>query len=496
MKKQSDSGIVRGFGKDLIISFSGTIAAKTATIATMPLAMYFYNPDVYGTWIAILAVGGLLVPLATLRYDIPIVLVRDILDSKALTSAIAFFSIIAFCVCILMVNMFTPDQKYVFFGIGADSQELLIFAPIILLMLSLQVTQQAWATRERNFNILAQSHVVQSIIFPVVASSLALFWQARAESVVAAYILSLFGSQITLHMLGRYPRFLSVKSKEGFIQIVKALYENRVYAMLTLPSSIGSVLAERALQFFIASTFSLSVLGAFYVARQLAQAPAQLLSVSLRHVFFAYASQVDTHEQTLVRTISILRVLFAIALPALAFTLIWLENILGAFFSERWNLFPAYAWWNAIPATVLLFTAWLDRALEIFGRPKLAVMMQLSWDVVQVLILIVGFTFNSDAATIIAIYCLALTAYKLLYLLTVLVVMGAARTTLLELLQKCFLHFTICYVSLSIFANIQNTFGLILGLTILSTAVLGGLYLFKAQWVIDRLIKIKFKGSR
>ena len=62
------------FTGDVLISLGGSGVARLITLASMPFITRLYGASDYGAWVIILTIAGLLLLLATLRYELAVVL--------------------------------------------------------------------------------------------------------------------------------------------------------------------------------------------------------------------------------------------------------------------------------------------------------------------------------------------------------------------------------------------------------------------------------------
>lgn len=378
------------FKGDAIVSLAGSGLARAITLASMPLVTRLYAPADLGVWAIILNLANILIPFATLQFDIAVVI------APTRRSAVALLLIVAACTLTVaaassLAIAYAPRKALeAISGLGPEQQGLLALVPLVLVLLAAQTGLQAWLTRQREFGVLSLAQLLQAaaaavamLILPLIAGASALvaataaifglvIWQALPAWNIGVDIVSAFA-----------PRLLAAARA--------SLRRFKVYPLYFLPYSLSAGLAERVLQLVLASAYSLSALGTFYVARQLMLGPVGLLVGTLRQVVFAHSARQKDAAEIKARVGQILRLLIDVLAPALAFSFVWMMPALATVMGAKWApQLGAFAWWTLFPAAALLLTGWLDRMLDVLGRQRLAVVLQLASDAVVIVVALVS----------------------------------------------------------------------------------------------------------
>src|SRR5262249_26625979 len=147
---------------------------------------------------------------------------------------------------------------------------------------------------------------------------------------------------------------------------------------------------ERVLQLALAGSYSLGVLGAFYVARQVVTAPSALLSQALRQVVLAYGAQLDERARLRERVTRVLQLLVEVLAPALAFGIVWLEAFVYTALGDHWPHLAEFAWWIMFVAATIFLTGWLDRIFDVLGEQQVGVVIEVVSDLVLIGIALSG----------------------------------------------------------------------------------------------------------
>lgn len=389
------------FAGDTIINFAGGSLARAITLASMPFVTRIYTPADLGIWAIILTLAGFLLPLATLRYDVAIVIAPTQRIAAALVLVIVACSLAVTAAVVTAVSIAPHQLLEAISGLGADKQGLLAVVPFILIALAAQATLEAWLTRERKFGTLSLAQLVQAIVTAVATLLLPSIAGASATVATAAAMLGLsMGLAVTACFCGM--EILAFADRRSVYATRSAIQRFKVYPLYLLPYSLSAVFSERVLQLVLASVYSLSTLGAFYVARQLVMAPAVLVSASLRQVLFAHSARQSDAEQTKDRVDQMLRLLIDALAPGLAFCLFWLKPILTALTGASWAQLGDFAWWILFPASAQMLAGGLVRMLDVLGRQRLGVTLQLATDLVLIGIALLSPRIGLDEVGVVA----------------------------------------------------------------------------------------------
>jgi O-antigen/teichoic acid export membrane protein len=371
----------KSFVGDAIINLAGNSLARAITLASMAVVTGIYAPAHLGVWAIVLTLSGFLVPLATLRYDLAVVIAPTPRMAAALVLVTGASSLVVAAVVAFALFMAPRQLLEAISGLGSDRQALLALVPFVLVLLAAQAMLQAWLTREREFGAVSLVQVVQATVTAAATLLLPLVAGASAATVAAGAMLGFsVGVVVTMGFCGREIACFADRRLKSVIR--SAFRRFKVYPCYLVPYTLSSGLAERVIQVVLAGAYSLSALGAFYVARQLVMALARLIVEPLRQVNFAHAAGKVDAAHTKARVGRILRMLIHGQAACLGFGLFWMAPVVTALTGASWARLADFAWWIMFPASTYLLIGWLDRMLDVLGRQRLAVVLQLGSDVV------------------------------------------------------------------------------------------------------------------
>lgn len=426
------SGAGRSFTRDTIVSFAGAVLARLITLGSLPFVTRIYEPGALGAWAIVLTLSTFVVPLATMRYDVALVIAPTRRFAAALVLVMTACTAIVACAVTTAIVFAPPSFLEAISGLTTSDQKLLVFVPVVLIALALQASLQAWLVREHRFGLLSLVQLGQAAFTAAATLALPFFAGATATTATAAATLGLVLATIVAAAAcwnGVVKR--SRWRAAGTARVAAARY--KVYPTYFTPYSLSAGLVERVVQVVLASAYSISALGAFYVARQLIMAPATLLAGSLRQVLFAHSARQSEMANTRRRVRRILDILTGLLAPALAFCLFWLEPALTTVMGDGWARLGHFAWWVLFPASAYLFTGWLDRLWDVAGRQRTAVVLQLTSDAILIALALFSPRVGLDEIGMVAMLSVGTALYNIIWLGMTLRLIGNSYSEMLAM---------------------------------------------------------------
>ena len=432
---------------DTAITFLTSLAARLITLASMAVITRLYDPAAYGAWVLLLAFANFFLAFTNLRYDIALVLAPT--QRMAQGILLGILGITAATVCIVFaISLLAPPQMLSWMtGLPQSDHNMIFVVPVILAVVAIQFLLQTWATRQRAFKTISISITAQAIVTAIVTIALPF---AIGATAAAAGVGAIIGNLLTIAILGWHARNdlrAAFSSHLPWPVIRKSLHIYRVYPLFTLPFSLSVILTERIIQVTLAGAFSVSLLGTYFVARQLMQAPVSILASSIRNVLVAHGAREQTMDRTRFRVEGLLTSLILVVAPGLAYGVIWLEPTVAFVLGSEWPMLPQIAWWCMFPACALLFSGPLDRMPDMVGRQKLSVAMQLASDIVMLSVMFLCISQGFSALHTIASISTSLTLYNVIWLVVILHLIGVEMKNISYLFLKFFLLFALSFLA-------------------------------------------------
>ncbi len=412
------------FGNAALAVFS-SVVARLVALAALAVITRLYSAHDYGVWVLVLAFTGIFLPLTTLRYEIALVLAPGRSLTRRLWWAMLICTGVTVLLAALLVTVLPQAWLLRASGFPADQAEWLLAVPLLLLLLAWQLLLQAWLTREKRFLMINLVMLVQVIVASGSTIASALVIEPRAEFAIAGGIA---GQAVAVLMLGVSARGALGKllRRPDLPSVGRAMRLYRVYPQYVLPYSISVGLTERATQVTLAAMYSVSTLGAYYTARQVVLAPAQIVSASVRNVLLAHGARHASLEQTRPYVCGMVTAFCLAAAPLMAVGLIWLEQAVEVMLGTHWPQLASMAWWCLFPSVILMLTGSMDRLFDLAGRQRLATGLQVVSDLAMVAALAAAWWWEWTGLQLVAALSVTQAAYNVVWLVVVLRVGGVS----------------------------------------------------------------------
>lgn len=309
---------------------TGTGAAQLITFGGMLICARLYDDVAFGVLALVNSVVGILVILASLRYDQAVVLPTEDGKSKAVVRTAVLISLWFSALVMLVIACGTPLWKH--FGVEGEGLFLLNFVGVLVLATALTSIWTFWLTRKERFRQIATNRIVNS--------------SATLGAQIGAYFLGfvtgtglvlgrVLGIIVSTFVLGWKARDSRVEVSP--IPVKKVMYRYRKMPLLNGVGAMADSVRINGINMLLAAFFSTAVLGQFSLAWQVVQAPLVLISSSLSQVFFPILARTKPGDMlsTVRRLTFRAAVIGIVPFALLALLAPWLFTL---FFGAKWFL--------------------------------------------------------------------------------------------------------------------------------------------------------------
>ncbi len=338
------------------LAFSVMLAQGITFIGSLILARFFYPPETQDQMAGFLWLVYTLTPLATMRYDIGIVMPKgergasQIFRLSVLSALVlAGLSIPVIIVCGIL-------------NIGLWSN--LLWVPVSILTQGFTNTFIGWCNRRHFFGMQSTTRVILAAFYPLLAVLFFFIWGPRATNLPASFTLAgLLGATIFALLLYRTGTLPSLSwASLQWRRLVHTATRYRHLPLLNVPSytlnMASLVVLVSSLQHFSAGTSA-----SFNLIYQILRVPAMLVGMAIGQVFTAKAATLLGNSRELRRlilfTISGLSVL---AVPFGMLFTFWGESIIALVYGPAWSDAGAFSRWLVWGAACALITTPLNVA--------------------------------------------------------------------------------------------------------------------------------------
>lgn len=346
----------------------GAGLARIVGLLSIPILARIYSPEDFGVLALYTAFTAVLVPVMTLRYVQAIPLPKTNVMAFNLFSVcfklIVFFSVILTVALAIWAepildwfNMeaLLPWWWLIVFGVtGAALYELF----------------SLWATRKKDYKVIARTQFTQSLIGNLAKIALGLL-EIRPLGLIAGQFLTQSAGITTFIKSARQDlkTYLSKiqSSKEKF---VAKYYQDFVW--YRLPSQFLMVASVQAPVILMAALYSKESTGQLSLAIMALSLPVGLVGNAMAKAYYAEVAALGKNRVSKIKeiTISVQKKLFAIGVPSLVLIFFMAEPLFILVFGEKWAVAGKYAVMLS-PFVLLQFTSnSVVQVVNVFGSQR------------------------------------------------------------------------------------------------------------------------------
>lgn len=340
--------------------FAGNGLGFIATFLAIPVISRLYNPDDYGVIGLFVSITSVVAVIATLKYEMALVLPKTDETAGALLKAVlgvtALVSVLALAVAGFARTWFADTQAVSGLGVYVWFIPLVIF-----LTASTKLLLNGWLTRQKQFGRLATAELSNTLVNLGVRIALGFIVGSTVWGLLAGLVLGLLTGLAVAWPLSR----LGLEAADQTPRR-QALAEYPEFPVYTMPADFVRTFAQNLPVLMFGFMFSPAVAGLYYMANRLIKAPVELGLHAFRGVFLQKVSAMHHAQQSLrptyVKTMSIMFLLGVIPAGVL---LLWGSEIIALVLGEKWLEAGRFAevlaplllsFWITSPAAMLLIT--------------------------------------------------------------------------------------------------------------------------------------------
>ena len=337
------------FARNVALITSGAILAQFITLLAATVLTRLFSAEAFGLLGLFTAIVGLLISSANLRYELPVLIAR--FQSQAI--ALIYL-------CLLLAIVITALLAIVVFLWGESVTRLLNspqlihylpWIPVYVFFSGVFAVFNQWATRQREFTLIASNPVIRAII----TVTIQLFAGAFALS-SGWLVLGLVAGQVAAAVSIAWPvwsRYRSVFQiqRHQWRRIILAAKRFRRFPLYSVPQGVVSSISQQMPNFILAIFFGTITVGVYWLAVRVLQMPANILGQAVRQVFYQRISKIiNQGDSPLILMIKATISLFTLGILAFMPIIFLGPFVFGLIFGEVWLEAGAMARWIALSA--------------------------------------------------------------------------------------------------------------------------------------------------
>jgi len=328
------------FSKNVLTLLSGVFIAQAVPFLLSPVLSRLYSPSDFGEYAIFNSFIGVLIIIATARFEFAIALPKEDENAFRLVKMILVLSVI---ISLMTFIIFLISKAFIVRVLNIkDGSKAFYLIPVSVLLISVFQSLTYYFNRKKYFRLQAVSKL-SSTFGQSTFSLLFGFFGLGSLGLILSYIIGQVSGSVALASKVSNREFSSLKILEYDELKSLAKRYKKFPTLMTFGSLLNSISAQLPI-FMITSLFSTEIVGAMSFAQTMVVVPTGLISLAFADVLRQRAveefSQTGTCRPLLMRTIKKLFIIGIVPFLVLFFVAPILFSFL---FGEQWILAGEFA---------------------------------------------------------------------------------------------------------------------------------------------------------
>ena len=327
------------FSKNVLTLVTGTTVAQVIPIAISPILTRIYSPEDFGVLALFMSISLLIGTVASARYEQAILLPKE--NEEAISLIILSFLLLFFTTIIafIIIILFHPQILSL---LNNDSiSRWLYFIPVMIFFLGSIQILNVFATRLKEYNIIAKANVFKSILLSTI-QIIGGVLKVGVTGLISGQLISTFYTSI--HLLKRTISYKTLKNTFSVRKVQNIAKRYHRFPKYSVFAIISNTLTQNVMNISVSTLFSITTLGFYSFANKIIAMPIHIIGNSIGQVFYQQASQEQKENgnsritfKAVLKKLAILS--FVIFIP-LYFVI---EEVFAFVFSEEWRVAGQFA---------------------------------------------------------------------------------------------------------------------------------------------------------
>ncbi len=393
-----------------MVLVSGAAFAQALIILILPVLTRLYTPTDFNILAVYMSLMGLVLAVASLRYNIAIPAPEDDRDGASLLIG-ALFSNTMVCVALLLLMIFATDKVVATLKQPGITPYLWLI-PLGVFAGSAYDVLQYWASRKKRFGLITQTRITRAIGGVGTQLGLGMVSPGPFGLLAGNVVYSGLGAVGLTVTLLRHDRAAFRGLTGGHIWSVLKRY--RRFPYFSVPEALFDIGGIQIPILIIASATIGPEAGYLMLAMQVLGAPVALIGASVAQVYLAEGTQ-KLREGTLAAfTRKTMLILLKTGAPPLLLLGVASPYVFAPVFGEDWTRAGYIVAWLT-PSFILQFVASpVSMILHVTGRQSTAMILQAAGLVIRVGAVLGAM--NNASEYVVESYALSSVVYYLAYL--------------------------------------------------------------------------------
>ena len=332
------------FRKNLAIVISGAALSQMISIGISPVLTRLFSAEAFGLLGLFASISSVLIPFATGRYDLAIMLPQKDDDADSLLTLVGIITVSMGLIAFVLLLFSRHHIAVHLFGVPSLSPFLLLL-PLAVLALGLGRALEQWVGRRQLFKLSSMANVIGAI-----CSNLGMLLGGLGGWGAIALILGNVINPVVKILvmaigLGKeLPQTITAGLNTCVLK--KNAYKFKDFPSYRVPQDSLNALGQHLPAVILAFFFSPTQVGFFWLAHRVLRMPGLLIAEALRKVFYQdISSCANAGKKIFPLVLKVTLGLFFCGLFPVGVISSWGPKLFSFAFGQQWVIAGEYARW-------------------------------------------------------------------------------------------------------------------------------------------------------
>ena len=322
------------FIRNSLTLISGTAIAQFIGLLLTPILTRYYTTEDFGELSVFMSISGILAVVATMRYEMAIVLPEKDEDAQSLVALSFLITLIWSALSLVAIILFS-DLIIDYFE-GATEKGFLYLVPLVVLLLGLIQVLNYWSIRIKTYKNNAYARIGNTLTNNGVSLCFGLF-RVGSIGLILGFALAQLASTAILAKQS-YHSLKGAFHNFDWTHIKKNAKRYKNFPKINATHALVGSFQENGIVFFMKSLFGLSVLGSYSFAYRLLSLPSSFISGAISQVLTEKASKLVNQGESIKKLVlNIYKVVFLVGIPVFATLFFFGPQLFAFVFSENYR---------------------------------------------------------------------------------------------------------------------------------------------------------------
>ena len=311
--------------------------AQFILIICSPILTRLYSPEAFGIFTIFISITAILSVVATLRYELAIVLPEKKIDAVNVLKVTLFLNFVTFFILSLLI--FINSQFHVIENTFLkDIGNFIYLIPVSVFLVCFYQALNFWFNRQKKFKNISYSKIIQSLMVCIVQLLIGWYFFGNYFGLIIGTIFGQASALLYFILVALKENQLTEQLYFDKKEIINAAYQYKRFPYWSSPGALINSISSEMPVFIITYTFGILVTGPYGLAIRVMGLPMTLISSSIYQVLVSKIAELSREDPKKLR-ILLSKFFVTLFIPALFIALIFSHYSIDIFvlvFGSNW----------------------------------------------------------------------------------------------------------------------------------------------------------------